>query len=309
MDQAFGIKLPGLVPRYAATFRQLPDLVVEFEKLGFDDVWDGEHILFGPVMPHPGGAGNMVHGRTEKRSDRADTMVVFSAIAARTSTVKMYSSVILAAAHNFAVLARQAATLDVMSDGRFVLGVGMGWFAKEFEAMGIPPKERDERLEEVIRACQELWSPGLSSFEGKWIKFRDVLSEPSPVTPGGVPVWWGGNAMTGPTARRIATLGHGWLSREAADYDEVARSIESIRKACAEVGRDAAEIGFRVSISPTPPEEGPITPQPLEAVIEAYVEYGKRLADLGVTHFNIPANYLGLEVPEFGELLAALRRA
>ncbi|MCU1486527.1 MAG: family F420-dependent class oxidoreductase [Actinomycetia bacterium] len=309
MDQAFGIKLPGLVPGYARTFRDLPDLVVELEALGYDDVWDGEHILFGPVMPHPGGAGNMVHGRTEKRSDRADTMIMFAAIAARTSTIKMYSSVILAAAHNFAILARQAATLDVISNGRFVLGVGMGWFAKEFVAMGIPPKERDERLEEVIRACQELWSPGLSSFEGMYIKFQDVLSEPAPVTPGGVPVWWGGNAIEGPTARRIATLGHGWLSREAADYDEVARSIEGIRKACADVGRDPDEIGYRASISPTPPEEGPIERRPLDDVVEEYVAYGSRLADLGITHFNIPANYLQFEVEELGQLLVALRRA
>ena len=61
MKASFGIKLPGLVPSYAPTFRELPDLVVEFERLGFDDVMDGEHVLFTPVMHHPGGAGNMVH--------------------------------------------------------------------------------------------------------------------------------------------------------------------------------------------------------------------------------------------------------
>ena len=307
MKQAFGIKLPGLVPRYAPTFRHLPDVVVELERQGWDDVWDGEHILFGPKMPHPGGAGNMVHGRTMQRSDRADTMVMFSAIAARTTRIGLASSIILAAAHRFAVLARQAATLDVLSGGRFALGVGMGWYATEFQAMGIPPEERDERLEETIRACQELWSPGLSHFEGTWIRFHDVLSEPAPVTPGGVPIWWGGNALAGPTARRVATLGRGWISREAASYDEVARSIERISAECAAAGRDPASVGYRVSLTPTPPEG---FPRPaLHDVIEQAVAWGARLGPLGVTHFNVPLNYYQLELEALPELLAALRAA
>jgi probable F420-dependent oxidoreductase len=308
MKQHFGIKLPGLVPRHVPTFRDLPGYVADLEAQGWDDVWDGEHILFGPVMNHPGGAGNMVHGRREQRSDRADTLVMFAAIAARTTRIEMFSSVILAAAHNFAVLARQAATLDVVSGGRFVLGVGMGWYTAEFEAMGIPPRERDERLEETILACQELWSPGLSTFDGRWLSFRDVLSEPAPVTPGGVPVWFGGNAIIGPTSRRIATLGQGWLSREAAEYDEVARAIESIHKACEEVGRDPSTLGYRASVSPTPPE-GPLAQRPLTQVIDEVVPYSSRLAALGVTHFNVPANYYQLDLPELEALLAALRQA
>ena len=210
MEQHFGVKLPGLVPAYASNLADVPDLVVELEQQGWDDVFDGEHILFGPSMAHPGSTGDMVHGRSHKRSDRADSLMMFSAIAAKTSHIAMFSGIILAAAHNFAVLARQAATLDVLSGGRFVLGVGMGWYRGEFEAMGIPPKERDQRLEETVRACQALWSPGLSSFEGRWIRFSEVLSEPAPVTAGGVPVWFGGNAVAGATARRVATLGHGW---------------------------------------------------------------------------------------------------
>jgi probable F420-dependent oxidoreductase len=308
MNQSFGIKLPGLVPRYAPSFRELPDLIVEFERMGYDDVWDGEHILMGPVMRHPGGAGNMVHGRSEKRSDRADTIVMFGAIAAKTTTIKMYSMVILAAAHRYAILARQAATLDVLSNGRFVLGVGMGWFAKEFEALGIPPNERDERLEETIRACQELWSPGLSHFEGRWISFHDVLLEPAPITPGGIPIWWGGNALSGPTARRVATLGQGWLSREAGSYDEIAKSIETISKACVDVGRDPSTVGFRASVTPTPPE-GPLAPLSVGEVIEQAVTYGKRLAAAGVTHFNIPVNYYQLDMKGLDELLRALRTA
>lgn len=306
MKESFGIKLPGLVPSRAPTFRELLDLVVEFEKLGFDDVMDGEHILFAPVMHHPGGAGNMTHGRDTQSSDRADTIVMFSAIAARTSRIKMVSSVILAAAHNYAVLARQASTLDLLSNGRFALGVGVGWFAGEFEAMGIPPQERGARLEETVRACRELWSPGLSSFHGRWISFTDMISEPAPLTPGGVPVWWGGNALRGATARRVATLGDGWLSREAATYDEIARSIENIRRACIDAGRDPSTLGFRASLTPT---EDWAAAKSVDELFERAVTTGQRLAGAGITHFNVPLNYYQLDLAQLGEMLQILRAA
>lgn len=306
MIESFGIKLPGLVPRYAPTLRHLPDLVVELEQLGFDDVMDGEHILFAPTMHHPGGSGNMVHGRDVQHSDRGDTIVMFGAIAARTSRIKMLSSVILGAAHSFAVLARQASTLDVLSDGRFMLGVGPGWFAGEFAAQGVPPSERGARLEETVRACKELWSPGLSTFEGRWIRFRDMLSEPLPVTPGGVPVWWGGNALSGPTARRVAELCDGWLSREAASYDEIARSIENIRSECVRIGRDPASLGFRASLTPTQDWSGATSTGEL---IDRAVRTGRTLASAGVTHFNIPLSYYQLELEPLGDLLQTLRAA
>ncbi len=243
MAPSFGIKLPGLVPSYAKTLRDLPDLAGEFERLGFDDVMDGEHILFAPVMAHPGGSGNFSHGRDTQQSDRCDSMLMFAAIAARTTRLKFVSGIVLGAAHNFAILARQAATLDQLSAGRFTLGVGAGWFEGEFTAMGIPPAERAKRLEEIVRACRELWSPGLASYAGTWINFTDVLTEPAPYTPGGPPVWWGGDATKRPTARRVATLGEGWLSREAADYDEIAASVANLRATCEEFGRDPESIG------------------------------------------------------------------
>lgn len=306
MKQSFGVKLPGLVPGYAKTLREVPQLVADLEALGFDDVMDGEHILFAPQMHHPGGAGNMVHGRTEQTSDRGDTVVMFAAIATQTTRIKLVSSVLLAAAHGFGVLARQAATLDVISNGRFVMGVGSGWFADEFAAMGIPPDERHQRLEETVRACRELWTPGLSSFSGKWIEFNDMISEPAPFTPGGVPIWWGGNALHRSTARRVATLGDGWLSREAAPYDEIAASIDSVKRACVDFGRDPETVGFRASLTST--EDWQAT-RSTEDLFEHAVRSGQRLAEAGVTHFTLPLNYYRLELDVLGEMLAVLRRA
>jgi probable F420-dependent oxidoreductase len=305
MKESFGVKLPGTVPRWAATYRDIPDLIVEFERIGFDDVVDGEHILFTPVMHHPGGAGNMVHGRDTQQSDRADTLVTFAAAAAKTTAIRFVSSVLLPAAHGFGVLARQASTLDLISGGRFSLGVGMGWDAAEFEAQGIPSNERDARAEDTIRACMQLWQPGLSSYHGRWIQFDDVISEPAPFTPGGPPVWWGGNAIKGPTARRVAEFCAGWVSREAADYDEIARSIESIRAKCQELGRDPATVSHRCSLTPT----GWQVPPLVDDLIDAAVVSGQRLAGLGITNFTVPLNYYQLDLDALQRLLKALRAA
>ncbi|WP_236787770.1 TIGR03619 family F420-dependent LLM class oxidoreductase [Amycolatopsis sp. GM8] len=306
MDASFGVKLPGLVPSYVPSLRQIPAFVAELERIGFDDVMDGEHILYAAEMDHPGGSGNFHHGRVEQQSDRSDTLVMFAAIAARTTRIKMFSGILLAAAHSFAVLARQAATLDVISGGRFVLGVGGGWNAAEFEQMGIPPRERAARTEETIRACQELWSPGLSSFQGRWTEFKDVICEPAPTTPGGVPVWWGGNARSKPTARRVATLGEGWLAREAADYDEVAESAEAIRAACEKYGRDPASVGIRVSLTATADWDSATSADDL---IERAIERARRLTGVGVTHFTVPLSYYGIDLTDLARLLEALRAA
>jgi probable F420-dependent oxidoreductase len=306
VDQSVGIKLPGLIPGYATALRDIPALAVEFERLGFDDVMDGEHILYAAQMNHPGGAGNFEHSRVEQHSDRWDTLVMFAAIAARTTRLRLVSGIILAAAHPYAVLARQAATLDAISGGRFTLGVGGGWNAAEFAQLGIPPAERAARAEETVRACRELWSPGLSSFQGRWITVTDVISEPAPVTPGGPPVWWGGDARSQPVARRVVTLGDGWLSREAADYDEIAQSIESLRAACARYDRDPATVGVRASLTATADWSAAMSPDDLT---DRAVTRARRLAALGVTHFNVPLSYYGLDLDALGDLLKALRAA
>jgi probable F420-dependent oxidoreductase len=306
VDASFGIKLPGLVPSYAATLRELPDFVVELERLGFDDVMDGEHILYAADMDHPGGAGNFEHSRIEQHSDRSDTLVMFAAIAAKTTRIRLVSGILLAAAHPFAVLARQASTLDILSAGRFSLGVGAGWNGAEFEQMGIPAEERAARTEETIRACRELWSPGLSSYQGRWITFDNVICEPAPVTPGGVPVWWGGNARSKPTSRRVVTLGEGWLSREAADYDEIAQSVASIHAACETYGRDPKTLGFRASLTATSDWNATSS---VEELTERAIDRAQKLIAVGVTHFNVPLSYYGLDLEALGGLLKALRAA
>lgn len=306
MEHSFGIKLTGLVPRQVPTLLDLPDLVAAFERIGFDDVSDGEHVLFAPGMVQPGGGGDLVHERTEQLSDRADPMIMFTAIALRTSRIRMVSNVLLTAVHGFGVLTRQASTLDLISRGRFVLGVGGSWCGGEFAAHGIPPAERNARTEETVRACQELWQPGLRSYHGRWINFDGALSEPAPYTPGGPPVWWGGNALTGATARRVVEFCDGWIAREAADYEEIARSVEHLVRTGTAAGRAPSSIGFRVSALPTAPSP---TWRSVDEAFDLVLANCARLAALGVTHFNLPLNYLGFGLEDLQLLLKLLRAA
>jgi probable F420-dependent oxidoreductase len=299
---SLGVKLAGLVPRWAPSVAQLRALCAEFEEFGADEVVYGEHILYGPEMHHPGGSGTIRHSRTEQRSDGADLFVLFSAVAALTTRLRLCSAVVLGAARPAPLLARQAAALDVISGGRFLLGVGAGWFPGEFEAMGIPPTERNARLEETIAACQELWSPGPSSFDGKWNSFSDMICEPAPVTQGGPPVWWGMDGTTAAAGRRVATMGDGWIATESASVLQVAQSVDNISAACRDAGRDPSTVGIRATLALLPPGSD----HSVDRVVEHALESATRLAAAGVTHFTVPVDSYELHLDGLGRLLSAL---
>ena len=300
---ALAVKLAGLVPGWAPTVAHLPRLCAEFEALGADEVVCGEHLLYGPDMHHPGGSGKIVHRRTEQRSDGADPFVLFSAAAVLTTRLRLCTAVVLGAARPAAVLARQAAALDVVSGGRFVLGVGPGWYRGEFSAIGVPPAERDARLEETIAACRELWSPGPSSFDGKWTSFTDMICEPAPLTPGGPPVWWGMNGASEAAGRRVATMGDGWIASESSTRPDIARSIDNLRAACADHGRDFSAIGIRATLALLPADAD----RSIGAVLDHALDSANGLTAAGVTHLTIPLDSYELDLDGLGRLIAALR--
>jgi len=302
MSPAFGIKLAGLVPQWAASVAELPRLCAEVEALGADEVVCGEHILYGPEMHHPGGSGKIRHSRTEQQSDGADVFVLFSATAALTTRLQLCSAVILGAARPAPVLARQAAALDVISGGRFVLGVGAGWYKGEFEAMGIAPAEREARLEENLAACRELWSPGPSTFDGKWNSFTDMICEPAPHTPGGPPVWWGMKGTTPAAGRRVATMGDGWIAAESASVIDIARSVDNIQTACVDIGRDPKTVGIRATLALLPVDAD----HEYHAVADHALTSAERLTAVGVTHFTVPLDSYELDLDGLGRLLSAL---
>lgn len=275
---ALGVQLSGLVPTYARSLGDVPALAQELESLGVHDIVYGEHLAYLPSMHHPSGRQL---GRIGRSSVIGDALLLFAAIAASTRRLRVCTSVILAALHEPVLLAKQAATLDQISAGRFMLGVGSGWSADEYLALGVPFKERFARMEESVAACRALWRSAPSSFHGKWTNFDDVLSEPAPVSPNGVPIWWGGNA-TPITARRVARSGDGWIASEAASYDDLARGTELLGVACTEHGRAPEEVGIRATLPALPDRMA------AEAAADHILSHAQRFASVGVTHLTVP---------------------
>ena len=184
MPLRFGIEIPHRP-------ELLGPMSVLAEAIGFESVWIGDHVAF--------------HNPT------LDSLGALSYVAALTRRVRIGPCVYLLALRHPTIAAKEIASLDRLSGGRVVFGVGVGGeFPKEFEACGIPHRERGARVDEGIAVCRALWGPSPTSFEGRFTRFTDVTLEPKPVQPGGPPIWIGGRSDA--ALRRAARLGDGWVA-------------------------------------------------------------------------------------------------
>ena len=177
-----------------------------------------------------------------------EPLTTLAAVAGATERVRLGTGVLVAPLRPALLLAKTAATLDVLSRGRLDLGVGTGWQREEFTDPGQPFAGRGARLDDTVRACRALWTePPPVSFSSPTVRFEDLWCEPRPVQPGGIPVWFGGGA-TDATARRIAALGDGWLPVGVLPVAELSDGIERLRAAFRAGGRDPATLGVRAGI-------------------------------------------------------------
>ena len=175
------------------------------EELGFDSVWATEHIIVGPEGVDP-------YGRVY------DPLVTLSWIAGWTQRIGLGTSIVLVPLHNPVHLAKEIATLQELSGGRFTLGVGMGWHKVEFDFMGVPFEGRGRRADEAIRLMRALWN-GEPDFEGELWSFHDATSEPHPSP---IPeIWVGGSSER--ALRRARELGDAWHPSRGSDADHVRR--------------------------------------------------------------------------------------
>jgi probable F420-dependent oxidoreductase len=182
--------------------------VVAAEELGFDSVWTTEHIIVGPEGVDP-------YGRVY------DPLVTLGWIAGWTERIGLGTSIVLVPLHNPMHLAKQVATLQELSGGRFRLGVGMGWHRDEFDFMGIEFAGRGRRANEAIRVMRALWN-GEGEFEGRYWSFRGATAEPHPSPP--PEIWVGGSSE--PAIRRACELGDVWHPSRGSDPDHVRRVKE-----------------------------------------------------------------------------------
>ncbi len=178
------------------------------EELGFDSVWATEHIIVGPEAVDP-------YGRVYS------PLVTLGWIAGWTDRIGLGTSIVLVPLHNPMQLAKEVATLQELSGGRFTLGVGMGWHKDEFEFMGVEFEGRGRRADEAIRLMRALWN-GEHDFEGQYWSFHNATSEPHPSPQ--PQIWVGGSSDR--ALRRARELGDAWHPSRGSGADHVRRVKE-----------------------------------------------------------------------------------
>jgi probable F420-dependent oxidoreductase len=200
----------------------LVGLAVRAEALGFDSVWVHDHVFnVGHVLERIGGRPYY------------EPLTLLSYVAARTQRVRLGTSVLVLPYHNPVRLAKTAATLDVLSGGRLILGVGVGSIEIETQALGTPFKERGPFSDEAIRVMRVLWTEAEPRFEGVYSRFAGMPFSPKPVQTPSIPVVIGG--VSGAAIRRAAKLGDGW--------QPLGLSPDTLREGMAALGQQARAHG------------------------------------------------------------------
>jgi probable F420-dependent oxidoreductase len=216
------------------------------EELGYDHILAYDHVLGAGTDTRPGWQGytsdNLFH----------EVFVLYGYLAAVTRRVELVTGVLILPQRQTALVAKQAAEVDVLSGGRLRLGIGVGWNPVEYEALGLSFGDRGVRSEEQITLLRKLWAAPLVTFEGRWERVDNAGINPRPAA-GRIPVWFGGASDR--TLRRVARIGDGWLPNE--DPAKGAEMVQRLRGYAREAGRDPAGIGLepRLSLARVPPAE------------------------------------------------------
>jgi probable F420-dependent oxidoreductase len=277
------------------------------ERLGFDSVFAAHHV----VLPY-----ERESQYPYKRSGTEvamspgmqwlDPLVTLSVVAGATNRIGLGTSVLVLPYRNPVNLAAEVAAIDVLSGGRFILGVGAGWMREEFETLGLDPAERGARTDEYIEVMRTLWTEDPAGFSGRFVSFDGVVLAMRPQTVGGPPVWVGGNTDAG--FRRALRHGDGWHGFEV--YPEELPDVhERLERIGGEVGRDPGELVLSVARGLIPPgrEEESFVPdrRMLGGSAGAIVDELGRYSQQGVELVLIQVSLLAPAVPEALEWVAA----
>jgi alkanesulfonate monooxygenase len=237
----YGLRIPSfaLGPR-TATLDAMGRYLRRAEELGFDCAVSIDHLLLTP----PAYACTWL-----------EPIALLSALAGVTRTLKLGTMVLVLPLRNPVYFAKEWATLDLLSGGRSILGIGVGWHEAEFALMGVPHKERGPRMNEAIEAVKALWGGDNVTYEGKYYRFRDLTIDPKPAQKPHPPIWIGGGSQPfekvygqtvtniDPVLRRIAKYADTWVPHSSATPEMVKGDWEKVQRFAGESGRDAKKIG------------------------------------------------------------------
>ena len=225
----------GLLSRREAILR----VARAAEAANFESLWTGEHVVAIDPQAPP--------SPLEPRTRIVDTVAALAFLAGATERIRLASGIILLPQRNPVVLAKELAGIDVLSGGRLILGVGVGYVPGEFEAIGVPFAERGARTSEHIEAIRALWTQDEPSFAGRFTSFAGIQSRPQPLQRPHPPIVVGGSS---PAAfRRAVRQGDGWYGFML-DADGAAEAVRALERAAAEVERPASLGPLEITITP-----------------------------------------------------------
>ena len=276
------------------------------DEAGVDRLIVSDHIAFGTAMDAYGDPklGGTQGGRQPTGPDGhwLEPLTLLSVIAGRTSHVRLQTGILLAALRRPAVLAKTAATLDVLSGGRLDLGVGVGWQREEYQVAGLDFGGRGRQLDHTLEVCQALWTEQAATYESPELAFSDIHAMPKPIEPGGVPIWVSGR-INPPVLRRLARFGSGWIPWGDDAIDPVP-GIGRLREALDEAGRDL-DIDVQGSLPTVRTDDGAVD-------LDATMAGVQPLVDAGITDFKAFVRLTGghdQTVEDLSPLVQAFRSA
>jgi probable F420-dependent oxidoreductase len=240
----FGVVLPHVGPQAReGVIERIRTVAQQAEILGFHSVWVADHI----VMPAHLTSKYPYHPEGKFPVDTSENFLeplsVLSYVAACTTRVKLGTGVLIIPYRNPVVTGKTLATLDVLSNGRIILGAGVGWMEEEFAYLGSPFHERGARTDEYLRIMKALWTQEEPAYQGRFWSFSDLRCEPKPIQKPHPPIWVGGHSKA--ALRRTATLADGWYGHVFwRNPEQMPRDIQTIKQFAEQAGRDPSSLTY-----------------------------------------------------------------
>lgn len=270
----------------------LLELARRAEDAGFHAVSLSDHVVMGPnVDRYPWGDFPF-----SPAAPWVEPLTMLTAIAASTTRLRLTTGILIVPLRPAALLAKWAATIDVVSGGRLELGVGTGWQEEEFGALGLDHSSRGRMLTDYIGACRALWTDSPAAFESPTVSFSQIWCEPKPTRPGGPPVLFSGT-LTERNRRRIVELGDGWIPIMGARRSEVKDGTDALRELYSAAGRPADDLRVRCAA------------RVVNDDVSATIESASVLVEAGATDVDIAFSQIARSADQFGAFFDAAGKA
>lgn len=241
--------------------------------MSFDSVWVLDRLLW-PLQAIARYPGNPQGKLPAVMQNSYDPLTVLAFAAAHTERVRLGTSVLVAAYRSPVVVAKMAATLDVLSGGRLILGLGSGWSQDEFISVNQPWTERDERTDEFIKVLRALWTTEKAGFEGKYYRVPESYFLPKPLQMPGPPIWIGGNSRR--AGRRAAEFGDSWHPTSRLSPSALAEEMKYLGELARKAGRDPEAVALTLRWNALPDLKQKSAVQETKGRLRQYQEAGVR---------------------------------